>query len=189
MTRAFGTALLVLLISNSYQAFLKPWNGIKWRKKKLTCFITLLFLKSLIFTGKNQWEVCIHASCSFPPLEPSRGPIPKIPVWTQSQSKFLGQFAVFLPSQCWCARFGELTAMNNIVRTSRRARSKKTKQCWVEVSQLFLTETVGMMLVWVLFLACLDGIGFRLAEQNKRQLSCSKRLTSKCPLHPRYVLC
>ena len=125
MTRAFGTALLVLLISNSYQAFLKPWNGIKWRKKKLTCYITLLFLKSLIFTGKNQWEVCIHASCSFPPLEPSRGPIPKIPVWTQSQSKFLGQFAVFLPSQCWCARFGELTAINNIVKTSRRARSKK----------------------------------------------------------------
>ena len=71
--------------------------------------------------------MCIHASCSFPPLEPSRGPIPKIPVWTQSQSKFLGQFAVFLPSQCWCARFGELTAMNNIVRTSRRARSKKKK--------------------------------------------------------------
>ena len=84
-------------------------------------------------------------------------------------------------SQCWCARFGELTAINNIVRTSRRARSKKKKQCWVEVSQLFLTETVGMMLVRVLFWACLDGIGFRLAEQNKRQLSWSKRLTSKCP--------
>ena len=24
----------------------------------------------------------------------------------QSQSKLLGHFAVFLPSQCWCARFG-----------------------------------------------------------------------------------
>ena len=71
--------------------------------------------------------MCIHGSSSFPLLEPSRGPIPKIPVWTQSQSKLLGQFAVFLPSQCWCARFGELTAMNNIVRTSRRARSKKKK--------------------------------------------------------------
>ena len=27
----------------------------------------------------------------------------------------------------------------------------------------------------------LDGIGFRSAEQNKRQLSCSKHLTIKCP--------
>ena len=34
---------------------------------------------------------------------------------------------VFLPSHSWCARFGELTAINNIVRTRRRqARSKKT---------------------------------------------------------------
>ena len=61
----------------------------------------------------------------------------------QSQSKFLAQFAVFLPSQCWCARFGELTAINNIGRTMRRARSKKQHQ--VEVSQLFLSETVGII--------------------------------------------
>ena len=39
-----------------------------------------------------------------------------------------------------------------------------------------------MMLVRVFFWTCLDGIGFRLAEQNKRKLSCSKRLTSTCPL-------
>ena len=44
----------------------------------------------------------------------------------QSQSNFLGHFAVFLPSQCWRARFGELTAIINIGRTRRRARSKKT---------------------------------------------------------------
>ena len=49
--------------------------------------------------------------------------------WTsaiqQSQSKLLGRFAVFLPSQCWRARFGELTAINNIGRTRRRARSRR----------------------------------------------------------------
>ena len=57
----------------------------------------------------------------------------------QSQSKLFGRFAVFFPSQCWCARFGELTAITNIGRTRRRARS--TKQCWVEGCQLFLSET------------------------------------------------
>ena len=40
----------------------------------------------------------------------------------QSQSKLLGYFSVFLPSQCWCARFGELTAINNIGRTRRRGK-------------------------------------------------------------------
>ena len=46
----------------------------------------------------------------------------------QSQSKLLGQFAIFLPSQCWCARFDELNAITIIGRTrkSRRARSEKT---------------------------------------------------------------
>ena len=48
---------------------------------------------------------------------------------------------------------------------------------------------LGVMQVRVLFWTCLDGIGFRSAEQNKRQLSCSKHLTIKCPLHARYVLC
>ena len=45
---------------------------------------------------------------------------------TESQSKLLGHLTVFLPSQCWCATFGELTAMNNIGRTRRRARSKNS---------------------------------------------------------------
>ena len=44
----------------------------------------------------------------------------------QSQSKLFGRFAVFLPSQCWYARFGELTAINNIGRTRRRARSRNS---------------------------------------------------------------
>ena len=44
----------------------------------------------------------------------------------QSQLKLLGHFAVFLPSQCWCARFGELTVINNIGRTRRRAKTENT---------------------------------------------------------------
>ena len=67
----------------------------------------------------------------------------------------LGHFAVFLQSQCWCARFGELTAINNILPACnkgnrRRLHAGKTtlggrgdgqklkKQRWVEVSQVFL---------------------------------------------------
>ena len=72
--------------------------------------------------------MCIHAYRDFPPLEPSRGSIPKISVKTQSQSKLLGHcLAVFLPFHSLCARFGELTAINNIWRTRRRARSEKTE--------------------------------------------------------------
>ena len=44
------------------------------------------------------------------------------------QSKLFGHFAVVLPTQCWCTRFGELTAINNIGRTRRRARSEKKKK-------------------------------------------------------------
>ena len=44
----------------------------------------------------------------------------------QSQLKLLGHFAVFLPLQCWCARFGELTVINNIGRTRRRAKTEQT---------------------------------------------------------------
>ena len=43
------------------------------------------------------------------------------------QSKLLERFAVFLPSQCWCVRLGELTAINNIGRTRRWARTEKRK--------------------------------------------------------------
>ena len=44
----------------------------------------------------------------------------------QSQLKLLGHFAVFLPPQYWCARFGELTAINNTVRARRRAKTEQT---------------------------------------------------------------
>ena len=54
----------------------------------------------------------------------------------ESQAKLLGHFTVFLPSRCWCARFGELTVIHNIGRTIK-------KQHLVEVSLLFLSETVG----------------------------------------------
>ena len=87
--------------------------------------------------------MCIHVSRDFPPLEPSRGSIPKISVETQSQSKLLGQcLVVFLPSHSLCARFGELTAINNIGRTRRRARSEKT--ALGGSVQLFMSETVAI---------------------------------------------
>ena len=60
----------------------------------------------------------------------------------QSPSKLLGHLICYLlPSRCWCAKCGELTAINNIGRTRVRARSEK-KKCWVEVSLLFLSETM-----------------------------------------------
>ena len=62
----------------------------------------------------------------------------------------VGAVCSHFPSQCCCARFGELAAINNIERTKRRARSqkkkkkkkKKKKRRWAEVSQLFLSKTV-----------------------------------------------
>ena len=48
----------------------------------------------------------------------------------QSQLKLLRHFAVFLHSQCWRARFGEFTAINNIERMRRQARSKKNSIGW-----------------------------------------------------------
>ena len=59
----------------------------------------------------------------------------------QSQSKLFGHLTVFLPSQCCCARFGELTAIKNIGRERRRARREK-KNSVRELSLLFLSETV-----------------------------------------------
>ena len=58
----------------------------------------------------------------------------------QSQLKMLGHFAVFLPSQCWCTRFGELTEINNIGRTRRRAKTEQT--ALGESVQSILVETV-----------------------------------------------
>ena len=46
-------------------------------------------------------------------------------------------------------KIGELTAINNVCRTRGQARRKKKttkKQRWVEVSQLLLSETVGLLI-------------------------------------------
>ena len=48
----------------------------------------------------------------------------------QSQSKLLGHFTVILLSQCWCSRFGELSAINNIRWTRRWTTSKKFSVQW-----------------------------------------------------------
>ena len=81
---AFETDLLILLAPNTYKAVLNL--GVLFNEgKQFICPISFLFLlKSLIFASKNHQEMCIHLFCDFPPLEPSRGPIPKIPVETQS---------------------------------------------------------------------------------------------------------
>ena len=47
-----------------------------------------------------------------------------------------------MPSQCCCARFGELTAINNMQWKDEETGQKQKKQGWVEESQLFLSETV-----------------------------------------------
>ena len=60
-------------------------------------------------------------------LETRRG---KIERYVHSQSKLFGHLTVFLPSQCWCARFGELTAINNFGRRRRWARTKKNSAGW-----------------------------------------------------------
>ena len=64
-------------------------------------------------------------------------------VQLQSQSKLLGQL---LSSRLLnvCVHDFDLTAINNIGRERKRARRKKL--CPVEVSQLFLSETVVMEL-------------------------------------------
>ena len=75
-------------------------------------------------------------------------PLVTIQAWTsviqQSQSKLLGRFAVFLPSQCWCARFGELTAITNIGRTRRRARSRNSVG-WKGANYFCLRLKLGLL--------------------------------------------
>ena len=62
----------------------------------------------------------------------------------QSQSKLLGRFAVFLPFQCWCARFGDLTAIKNIGRARRRARSRNSV-VWKGPNYFCLRLKVGLL--------------------------------------------
>ena len=58
----------------------------------------------------------------------------------------LGRFAVFSPSQCWCARFGELTSINNIGRTRRRARSRNSVG-WKAPNYFCLRLKLGLLRV------------------------------------------
>ena len=81
-------------------------------------FLSILKNKSIIFLARglflwNTKQMVIKASS-------------RSASHLQSQSKLLGHFAVFLPFQIWCGRFGQLTAINNIGKTRRRARREKT---------------------------------------------------------------
>jgi len=88
-----------------------------------------------------EYDVSAESVTSIPQNMSSQG----LNLCLQSQSKLVGHFALFLLSQCWCARFGELTAINHIGRTRRWAR--KEKQRWLELSKPFLSETVDHL--WV----------------------------------------
>ena len=53
--------------------------------------------------------------------------------------------AVFLPSQCWYTRFGELTAINKIGRTRRWARSWKNSIRWKSANHFWhFFDTVAL---------------------------------------------
>ena len=67
----------------------------------------------------------------------------EITLQLQSQSKLLGHFAVFLPSQCWCTRFGKLTLITNIGLTRRMAKREKKNSVGWKCPNLFLSETVA----------------------------------------------
>ena len=64
-----------------------------------------------------------------PLISGSGWPLPPPPaphlIWRSGSA-----IAVFLPSQCWYTRFGELTAINKIGRTRRWARSWKNSVGW-----------------------------------------------------------
>ena len=72
-----------LLKPNTFKAFLKPWNVvIKETNTSFLYWLSSLFLslKSLIFSRKNSSETWIYLPNDFPPLEPTRSQIPKIPL-------------------------------------------------------------------------------------------------------------
>ena len=66
--------------------------------------------------------------------------------WVQSQSKLLGQFLVFLPSQCWCQKC-KIWWVNCDTKTlggrgdgpdlKKKQQQQQQQQRWVEVPQLF----------------------------------------------------
>ena len=90
------------------------------------CFLHMPELRKLIFCIwirrlPNAWPVNSVLVCFSSLYQDSDQKMTQL----QSQSKLLGHFAVFLPSQSWCT-FSEVTAINNIGKVRRRARSKNT---------------------------------------------------------------
>ena len=49
---------------------------------------------------------------------------------------------IFFPSQCWCARLGRAKCDNQHWKDEPEVKEQR----WVEVSQQFLSETVGILL-------------------------------------------
>ena len=58
----------------------------------------------------------------------------------QSQSKLFRHFAFSLPSQCWCARFGQLTVIKK--HWEDQENGPEAKKTALGVCELFLSETV-----------------------------------------------
>ena len=87
-----------LLKHNKYKAFLKPWNVvIKETNTSFLYWLSSLFLslKTLIFSRKN-----------FPPPEPTKSHIPKIPLKHSLSQNCWDTFCVSLSPLCWCTRLG-----------------------------------------------------------------------------------
>ena len=83
MMRAVLTHPLFTVKTQYVQSFLKPWNVIiKETNTSFPYWLSSLFfsLKSLIFSQKNGSETRIYLTGDFPPLEPTRSHIPKIPL-------------------------------------------------------------------------------------------------------------
>ena len=83
MMRAVLTHPLFTVKTQYVQSFLKPWNVvIKETNTSFPYWLSSLFfsLKSLIFSRKNGSETRIYLTGDFPPLEPTRSHIPKIPL-------------------------------------------------------------------------------------------------------------
>ena len=107
--------------------------------------------------------------------------------------------AVFLPSQCWYTRFGELTAINKIGRTRRWARSWKTASggsvptisagdCGSSYDSKLWQRKVKLLRRWVLLLnenewhnsteTANHDINWPMSTQLKNTISFSGRKTS-----------
>ena len=61
----------------------------------------------------------------------------------QSQSKLFRHFAVSLPSQCWCARFGQLTVIKKHREDQENGPEKVKKNSSGCVQTIFVRDCVG----------------------------------------------